>query len=201
MSFRRKAVTWRKQLNRMADMPHQFTRSQMVSCSPFLPTHLSFSYQEQGKARTSFVSKLLEDVSTPETEEVVKWAALSLYGGESAIFSSRQNPMYSPDSLTPTSKTQPLTRFNIQAEQTRYAIPFPHTPRQRTYLSQTVAAITTFVLAMLTHPHAQHTAQAELDSIIGNDRLPTISDRAQLPYVDALVKEVVRWSPSGPLGT
>ena len=39
-------------------------------------------FQVQGEARTSFVSKLLEDGCTPETEEVVKWAAMSLYAGE-----------------------------------------------------------------------------------------------------------------------
>jgi cytochrome P450 len=43
-------------------------------------------------------------------------------------------------------------------------------------------------------------AQAELDLIIGPDRLPSISDRARLPYVDALVKEVLRWAPIAPLG-
>ena len=58
----------------------------------------------------------------------------------------------------------------------------------------------TFFLVMCTHPLTQHAAQAELDSVIGNDRLPSISDRAQLPYIDALMKEVLRWSPIAPLG-
>ena len=39
-------------------------------------------FQARGEARTSFVSKLLEDGCTPEKEDVVKWAALSLYSGE-----------------------------------------------------------------------------------------------------------------------
>ena len=39
-------------------------------------------FQDRGEARTSFVSKLLEDGCTPETEDVVKWAALSLYSGK-----------------------------------------------------------------------------------------------------------------------
>ena len=58
----------------------------------------------------------------------------------------------------------------------------------------------TFFLAMCTHPLAQQAAQAELDRVIGNDRLPTISDRAQLPYIEALIKEVLRWSPIAPMG-
>lgn len=53
---------------------------------------------------------------------------------------------------------------------------------------------------MCTHPHVQRVAQAELDNVIGRDRLPTISDRAQLAYINALVKELWRWGPIAPLG-
>ena len=39
--------------------------------------------QKEGMARTSFVSRLLEsEKCTPETEEVIKWAALSLFAGK-----------------------------------------------------------------------------------------------------------------------
>jgi hypothetical protein len=34
-----------------------------------------------------------------------------------------------------------------------------------------------------------------------NYSLPTLDDRLELPYVDALVKEVFRWQPVTPLGT
>jgi hypothetical protein len=53
---------------------------------------------------------------------------------------------------------------------------------------------------MCTHPRVQLAAQAELDAVIGKERLPTVADRAQLPYVDAIVKEVLRWGPVAPLG-
>jgi hypothetical protein len=36
--------------------------------------------------------------------------------------------------------------------------------------------------------------------VVGHDRLPDINDRAQLPYIDALCKEVVRWHVAVPLG-
>ena len=36
--------------------------------------------------------------------------------------------------------------------------------------------------------------------MIGAGRLPTYSDRASLPYVEALYKEVLRWQPVGPFG-
>jgi len=53
---------------------------------------------------------------------------------------------------------------------------------------------------MLLYPNALKAAQKELDTIIGADRLPRLSDRDRLPYVTALIKEVLRWAPVAPLG-
>ncbi|KAJ3543083.1 hypothetical protein NM688_g5901 [Phlebia brevispora] len=61
------------------------------------------------------------------------------------------------------------------------------------------AALSYFVLAMTLYPEAQAKAQEELDRVIGCDRLPQVSDRPSLPYVDALMKEVLRWHPVVPL--
>lgn len=52
----------------------------------------------------------------------------------------------------------------------------------------------------MVHPEVQRKAQAQIDSVIGPDRLPDFSDRDQLPYVDAIVWECLRWNPSLPLG-
>lgn len=52
---------------------------------------------------------------------------------------------------------------------------------------------------MAQFPDIQHHAQAELDGVVGL-RLPTLNDRPNLPYIDALIKEVMRWHPIGPLG-
>ncbi|KZV82829.1 cytochrome P450 [Exidia glandulosa HHB12029] len=57
---------------------------------------------------------------------------------------------------------------------------------------QTVAK---FMIAMQTHPDAQRKAQEELDRVVGTERLPTIADRDNLPYLHALIKEVLRWHP------
>ncbi|KAF8215387.1 cytochrome P450 [Mycena galopus ATCC 62051] len=66
--------------------------------------------------------------------------------------------------------------------------------------SDTIAAqISSFFLAMSIYEDLQTAAQKELDEVVGNDRLPNISDRAQLPYVDALCKEVIRWHVAAPL--
>jgi hypothetical protein len=50
-----------------------------------------------------------------------------------------------------------------------------------------------FFLAMTLYPDVQARAQAEIDSVIGPSRLPKFADRANLPYVNALVLEVLRW--------
>ncbi|KAI0631045.1 O-methylsterigmatocystin oxidoreductase [Trametes polyzona] len=55
-------------------------------------------------------------------------------------------------------------------------------------------------LAMVVHPEAQKKGQEELDAVIGPDRLPEFSDRDALPYVNAIVKEVIRWHSVVPLG-
>ncbi|KAJ7181302.1 cytochrome P450 [Mycena crocata] len=63
----------------------------------------------------------------------------------------------------------------------------------------TVAALGTFVLAMLLNPEAQKMAQAEIDSVVGHGQFPDFSDEAALPYVTAVVKEVLRWNNVTPI--
>ncbi|KAF7371334.1 Cytochrome P450 [Mycena sanguinolenta] len=57
-----------------------------------------------------------------------------------------------------------------------------------------------FFRAMSLYPEVQATAQREIDTIVGTDRLPDISDRERLPYVNALCKEVLRHHVSAPTG-
>lgn len=53
---------------------------------------------------------------------------------------------------------------------------------------------------MAMFPEVQIRAQAELNSVIGQDRLPTFDDRGQLPYVEAVCKEVMRYHAVVPNG-
>ena len=53
---------------------------------------------------------------------------------------------------------------------------------------------------MTLYPDVQRKAQAEIDQIVGNSRLPNFSDEGALPYVQAVLKEALRWHPAGPLG-
>jgi len=55
-------------------------------------------------------------------------------------------------------------------------------------------------LAMVLFPEVQKKAQAELDAIVGSERLPTLSDRQSLPYMEALLKEIHRWHAVSRLG-
>lgn len=56
-----------------------------------------------------------------------------------------------------------------------------------------------FMLAMTLYPEAQKKAQAEIDRVVGKNRLPTFEDRRDLPYVECLIKELLRWSIVTPL--
>jgi cytochrome P450 len=53
---------------------------------------------------------------------------------------------------------------------------------------------------MVLHPEVQQKAQATIDATIGNSRLPALSDRGTMPYLDAVMYEVLRWRPIAPLG-
>jgi hypothetical protein len=64
----------------------------------------------------------------------------------------------------------------------------------------TVSALSTFFLAMLANPEAQRKAQTEIDAVTGGKYLPDFDDEAAMPYVSALVKEVLRWKNVTPIG-
>ncbi|KAF8193905.1 cytochrome P450 [Mycena galopus ATCC 62051] len=68
-----------------------------------------------------------------------------------------------------------------------------------TCYGKTVSSLGTFLLAMTLYPWVQRKAQAAVDEVVGRDRLPEFQDN--IPYVDAVVREVLRWRPVLPLGT
>ncbi|KAJ3977109.1 cytochrome P450 [Lentinula raphanica] len=64
----------------------------------------------------------------------------------------------------------------------------------------TVSAIHSFFKAMALYPDVQAKAQAELDAVVGNDRLPSFEDRDHLPYMQAVTLETLRWFSVVPTG-
>lgn len=65
----------------------------------------------------------------------------------------------------------------------------------------TLSALSSFVLAIVLYPEVQSRAHQELDSVIGSARLPEFQDKNALPYISAIVKEVLsRTSRTTPHG-
>ncbi|KIP11873.1 hypothetical protein PHLGIDRAFT_63040, partial [Phlebiopsis gigantea 11061_1 CR5-6] len=42
-------------------------------------------------------------------------------------------------------------------------------------------------------PRDRYMSRRRIDAVIGSERLPFLSDRKDLPYVESLMKEVLRW--------
>ena len=53
---------------------------------------------------------------------------------------------------------------------------------------------------MALNPHVAKKAREELDRVLRGDRLPDFSDRENLPYISAIIKEVLRWGCPAPIG-
>ena len=53
---------------------------------------------------------------------------------------------------------------------------------------------------MCHYPEVQAKAHAELMAVVGTDRLPDFSDRVNLPYINAIILEVLRWQPVANFG-
>jgi cytochrome P450 len=57
----------------------------------------------------------------------------------------------------------------------------------------TSMTLNSLVLGLIAHPRVVEKAHEELDRVIGTSRLPTFGDEKDLPYIRAIVKEVLRW--------
>ena len=51
----------------------------------------------------------------------------------------------------------------------------------------------TFIQMMAKYPEVVKHAQAEIDCITGQERLPTLDDRRLLPVIDCIMREVFRY--------
>ncbi|TFK87371.1 cytochrome P450 [Polyporus arcularius HHB13444] len=64
----------------------------------------------------------------------------------------------------------------------------------------TYSTINTIILAMVLYPQVLKKGQEEIDRVVGSNRLPDFDDRENLPYIEAIFQEVLRWRPVVPLG-
>ncbi|KAG1748085.1 cytochrome P450 [Suillus lakei] len=65
---------------------------------------------------------------------------------------------------------------------------------------QSTSTLHIFLMAMMLYPDVQARARAEINQVVMHDKMPSIDDRPSLPYLDAVLREVLRWYPPIPLG-
>ncbi|XP_067368510.1 cytochrome P450 2J4-like isoform X3 [Channa argus] len=56
------------------------------------------------------------------------------------------------------------------------------------------------LLYMICYPQIQERVQAEIDTVVGSSRQPSITDRENMPYTDAVIHEIQRMGNIVPLG-
>ncbi|KNZ77801.1 O-methylsterigmatocystin oxidoreductase [Termitomyces sp. J132] len=64
----------------------------------------------------------------------------------------------------------------------------------------TSSTLSFFLLAMVLYPDCQTRAQEEIEAVIGSARLPDFADRDNLPYLECILQETVRWNHAAPTG-
>lgn len=64
----------------------------------------------------------------------------------------------------------------------------------------TASTLIGFVQALMIFPEVVAAAQAEIDRVCGEDRLPDLNDLPDMPYIRGCMKESMRWMPTDPLG-
>jgi cytochrome P450 len=59
----------------------------------------------------------------------------------------------------------------------------------------TAAQLLTLILALAKKPHVQEKARQEIDALCPPDRPPKWTDFKDLPYINQIIKEGMRWRP------
>ncbi|KAG2346057.1 cytochrome P450 [Suillus weaverae] len=67
-------------------------------------------------------------------------------------------------------------------------------------IDTSTSTLQVFLMAMILYPDVQARARAEINQVVTHDKMPSIDDRPSLPYLDAVLREVLRWHPPIPLG-
>lgn len=65
----------------------------------------------------------------------------------------------------------------------------------------TSSALNSCMLYLAAYPEVQAKAHAEISRVIGDERSPTFDDEDSLPYVRAIIKEILRLRPVTNMGT
>lgn len=68
----------------------------------------------------------------------------------------------------------------------------PFRDPQRFHSAQTSCVLATFILAMVMNPAVQTKVQQEIDHVVVGGRWPNFEDRESMPYLENVIKEVLR---------
>jgi len=66
--------------------------------------------------------------------------------------------------------------------------------------NQTISATGIFLYLIAKNPQVQRKAQEEIDRVVGTSRLPDVNDRPDLPYIEAIYRELLRYEPPLSIG-
>ncbi|KAF9266471.1 cytochrome P450 [Marasmius fiardii PR-910] len=86
---------------------------------------------------------------------------------------------------------QKQDEFGLNDMEIAYALSAPWSAGVAT----TVGTLEIAILAILYNKNTMLECQAEIDRVVGRERLPGFSDVDRLPYLRAFIKEVMRWKP------
>ncbi|KAF6842127.1 cytochrome p450 monooxygenase [Colletotrichum plurivorum] len=175
------AREWGWAIQKLHDVPFAVAQNEVVGeRSPACPgARKTDKVKARGKENPSFAHTLLETYTSNAKNGLNnEWSLDDIKGAAGAIFIAGAD--------TVTART--CNKFQSERGNADFSV------------RQTWATITVFVLNMVLHPEIQAKAQALIDRVVGLERLPDLSDRPSLQYIDHIVQEVYRWSPLAPLG-
>ncbi|KAI0330487.1 cytochrome P450, partial [Cubamyces sp. BRFM 1775] len=156
---------------------------------------LNVGAQERGEDTLSVVAKLLARIpSTLPTEETAREEQVAKDVSAVAVEGQLLRPA-GHDPLTDKSHHPVAGSDTVRHYTQGWIDDMRHSPDSL----QSFSTIEAFLLAMVLYPEVQAKARAELDAIVGADRLPDYSDRDQLVYVNAILKESLRWHNTFPI--
>ncbi|KAL4947325.1 cytochrome P450 [Aspergillus filifer] len=66
-------------------------------------------------------------------------------------------------------------------------------------IASTTVLIGSFMAAVVKNSEATNEVRAEIDAVVGSERLPTMNDQGKLPLLRAFINELMRWRGTPPL--